>query len=151
MMRSGRPAALGRGSTVQRRVSGRKTIRSGRFTTAPSPRHRSRRGGMWLSDGLSQSQSMRLTIEIENLSVAAPIHGRFKLALHFIFAEMFVENVVKEFFRNRVVSLGVKNAVDLLQDDYVVQRGLPENNFARQNVRLRKARALGCDLDITFL
>src|ERR1035441_3330234 len=98
MMRSGRPAALGRGSTVQRRVNGRKTIRSGRFTTAPSPRHRSRRGWMWFSDGLSQSQSMRLTIEIENLGIAAPIHRRFKLALNFIFAKMLVENVVEEFF-----------------------------------------------------
>src|SRR5208282_2577629 len=105
---------------------------------------------MGLSDGLGENQTMRFAIKVENLSVAAPVHGGIELPLHFILGEMLVENVVEKFLRNGVIRLGVQDAVDLLQDYDVGKRGLAEKNFAGEDVGFRETRALGGDLNIAF-
>src|SRR5580700_4076699 len=129
MMRSGR-LAPGRGNTDQMRTSGRNAMRCGRFTAAPSRLHRGGGGRMGLSDGLGENQAVRFAIEVEDFSVAAPVHGSFELALHFILAEVFVENVVKELVGNGVISLGVQDAIDLLENHDVFERCLPKKNLA---------------------
>src|SRR5271157_2686400 len=105
---------------------------------------------MGLSDGLGENQPVRFAIEVENFSVTAPIHGGIELPPHFILAEVLVENVVEKFLRNGVIRLGMQDAVDLLQDHDVVQRGLAKENFAGENVGLGEESALGGDLDIAF-
>src|SRR5208282_6569995 len=111
-----------------------------------------RRGGwrMRFSDGLGEDQPVRFAIEVENLSVAAPVHGGFKLPLDFILAEVLVEDVVEKLLGNGAIGLGVKDAVDLLQDHDVLKSSLAEKNFAGEDVGFRETSALGGDLDIAF-
>ena len=106
---------------------------------------------MRLSGGLGEDQPVRCAIEVENLGVAAPVHGGFELPLHFILAEVLVEDVVEKFLRNGVIRLGVQNAVDLLEDHDVFKSGLAEKNLAGEDVGFREANALGGDFDIAFL
>src|ERR1700674_2804053 len=93
---------------------------------------------------------MRFAIEVENLCIAAPVHGGFELPLYFILAEVLVEDVVEKFLGNGVVGFGVQNAVDLLQDHDVFKGSLAEKNLAGEDVGFREANALGGDFDIAF-
>src|SRR5271168_218337 len=79
---------------------------------------------------------------VENLRVAAPVHRGVELALHFILGEMLVQNVVKKLVSYGVVRLPFQNTVDLLQDRYVLQCRLPEQNFARRNVGVGEHHSL---------
>src|SRR5271154_544854 len=105
---------------------------------------------MRLSDRFGEHQAMRFPIKIKNLSVAAPVHSRIKLSLHFILTEVLVEDVVEKLLGNGAISLGVQDAVDLLQNHDVFKRGLTEKNLAREDVSFRKGCALGGDLDIAL-
>src|SRR5258708_5061078 len=42
------------------------------------------------------NQSSLLAVIIKYFGVAAPVHGSFELAQHFIFGKMLIENVMKE-------------------------------------------------------
>ena len=105
---------------------------------------------MRLADRLGENEAVLGAIKIENLGVAAPVHGRIKLALHFVFTEMLVENVIEKFLRNRMIGLGMQNAVDLLQDHHVLQRRLAEEHLAAKNIGFRKMSAFGSDLNVAF-
>ncbi len=63
-----------------------------------------------------EDQASLLGVVIEDFGIASPVQGGFKLTFDFVLAEMLVQDVVEELFRNRVVRLGMKNVVDLLQD-----------------------------------
>src|SRR5271165_5973647 len=89
--------------------------------------------GMRFSDGLGKNQPSPFAIKIEDLSVAAPVHGSFKLPLHLVLAEVLVEDVVEKLLRNGVIGLGMQNAVDLLQDHDMFQRSLAEKHFASED------------------
>ena len=71
---------------------------------------------MGLGDRFRQDQPVRFPIEVKDFRIPAPVHRRFKLAFDLILAEMLIEDVIEKFFRNRVICLGMKNAVDLLED-----------------------------------
>src|ERR1035438_468589 len=105
---------------------------------------------MRLGDGLGENQAVRFAIEVENLSVAAPVHGSFELPLHFILAEVLVEDIVEKFFRNGMIGLGVQNAVDLLQDHDVFKGSVAEKNFAREDVGFREVSAVGANFNVAF-
>ena len=85
---------------------------------------------MRLSDRLSQREAMRFAIEVENFSVAPPIHRRFELAFNFVLTEVFVKYVVEKFLGNRMIMFGMENAIDLLQNYNVFKGGLTKKNFA---------------------
>src|SRR5271168_5629216 len=51
-------------------------------------------------------------VVIKNFRVAPPVHGSVKLALHFLFGKMVIENVMKKFVVNCVVRLPFQNAVN---------------------------------------
>src|SRR5579859_3440187 len=75
---------------------------------------------------LGQNDAAVFAVVVEDFGVAAPIHRGLKLALHLIFGEMLVENVMEKLIDNGVVGFAVKNAVDLLENRDVLQRGLAE-------------------------
>ena len=64
---------------------------------------------------------------------------------------MLIQNVVKKFVSNRMVRLPLKNAVDLLQDCDVLQRGLAEQNFAPLDVSIGERSPLRRELHIALL
>ena len=71
--------------------------------------------------------------------------------MHFVFGEVLVENVVKEFVGDRVIRLALQDAVDLLEDRDVFERGLAKQNLALLDVSLGEGYALRSDLDVAFL
>ena len=52
---------------------------------------------MRLRDRFCENQPMGFAIEIENLSVTAPVHRGFELPLDFILAEVLVQDIVEKF------------------------------------------------------
>jgi hypothetical protein len=92
----------------------------------------------------------RLAIEVENLSVAAPVHGSFELAPYFVLAEVLIEDIVEKLLGDGVVRLGVQDSVDLLEDNDMVKRGLAKKNLAGEDVCLRETSALSSNLNIAF-
>ena len=89
-------------------------------------------------------------VEVEQLGVAAPVDGGFKLALRLLLAELLVEHVEEELFRNGVVALGLERAGDLAQQQDVFQRGLAEELFLAQNLRVRELAAARRDGNVAL-
>src|SRR5215469_12761410 len=87
----------------------------------------SSRCASWLDDRLvfgrvfGEDEPPALGIVVEDFRVASPVHGSLELALDFILAEVLVEDVMKKFFRDGVVGLGVQNILNRLQDGHVPQ------------------------------
>jgi hypothetical protein len=52
---------------------------------------------MRLSNRFGKNQPVPFAVEIENLSVAAPVHRRVELPLYFILAKVLVEDVIEKF------------------------------------------------------
>ena len=98
-----------------------------------------------------QDEASFFRVVVEDLGVASPVHGGLKLALHFVLTEVLVENIVEEFFRNRMVRLGVQHVVDRLQNRDVAKRSVTEENLTRENVGVDEGDALGSDFDLAFL
>ena len=55
-------------------------------------------------------------VVVENFSVAAPVERGLELPLHFVGAEMFVEDVAEELFPDGVVALGMQGVFDQPQN-----------------------------------
>ena len=94
--------------------------------------------GAWLR----QDEAALLRVIIEYLGVASPVHRSFELALDFVLAEVFVENVVKEFIRDGMIGLRPENALDALQDGHMFERGFAKKYFAGEECRLRRRLSL---------
>ena len=63
---------------------------------------------------------------------------------------MLVENVVEKFVGDGVVALALQDAVDLLEDGDVFERGLAEQDLAVLNVGVGEGFALLGELDIAL-
>src|ERR1700740_681819 len=68
------------------------------------------RRGRRLNRRLGLDQTTRFTVIVEYFRVAAPVHGCFELALDFVFGEVFVKDIVKEFVGDRVVRFALEDA-----------------------------------------
>src|SRR5215475_10692857 len=73
-----------------------------------------------------QEELPLLGVVVEQLGVAAPIDGGVELADGFLFAEVFVEDVVKELVGDGVGALGGEGAGDLADQGDVIDGGLAE-------------------------
>src|ERR1700674_5904428 len=79
--------------------------------------------GLWRGDGivilcgwfrlrhLGLHQAAGTAVVVKNLRVAAPVHSRIELPLHFLFGEVLVQNVVEKLVIDRMVGLLLQNAV----------------------------------------
>src|ERR1700756_1852685 len=99
------------------------------------------RCGTWAVTGcnrrgrrLSLRQASAGPVVIEDFSIASPILGGLKLALHFVFGEMLVEDIVEKFVSDRMIGLAFQDAVDLLQNHDVLKRRFAEQNLALLNI-----------------
>src|ERR1700692_2423699 len=96
------------------------------------------------------SKPAAFSIVIENLRIPAPIHRSIELALHFLFREMLVENVVEKFVVDGMVRLPLENTVNLPQDCDVFQHCGSKQNLARLNVSIRKLHSFPRELHISL-
>src|SRR5450755_4914987 len=87
---------------------------------------------------------------IENLRVASPVHRSVELSLHFVLAEMLVENVMKEFVGDGMIGFSPENAVDALQNGHVFECGIAKKNLSVENVGFGKSYSFGCNVDVAL-
>src|SRR5579859_7444859 len=65
------------------------------------------------SSRLRESQLARGRIIVKNFGVASPLNCGFQLAPRFLFAEVFVQQIVEKFRRQRAVILGSQRLLHL--------------------------------------
>src|SRR5580693_2629261 len=87
---------------------------------------------------------------IEDLRVASPVHRSFELPLHFVLAEMLVENVVEEFIWNRMIRLRLENAFNTLQNSHMFERGFAKEHLSGENIGFGKSYSFRCNLNIAL-
>src|ERR1700739_4970646 len=105
----------------------------------------------WRFFGFGQNKAAAGRIEVEQLSVATPVDGGFKLALGFVLAELLVKHVQEEFFRNGVVTFVVEGACDLPEKQNVFGCGLTEDFLLPENFRFSVLPTSRCDDGIALL
>src|SRR5580704_8581261 len=99
-----------------------------------------------LGDGwLGKSQFSGGGVVVENFGVAAPLNRGFELAAGFLFAEMFVDQIVEKFVGERAIGFRFQRLFHLAKDRNVGQRGLAKQRFAHLDVGLAKIVASGSD------
>src|SRR5580693_4546966 len=77
----------------------------------------------------TMEQPAGLGIVIEDLGVASPVQRGLKLALDFIRAEVFVEDVAEKLLANGMIALGVQRVFDQPQYRNVLQRGFAKHGL----------------------
>src|SRR5579875_1499279 len=90
-------------------------------------------------------------VEVKEFSIAAPVDGGFKLALGFIVAELLVEHVKEEVFRDGVVAFAAECAGDLAQQQHVLKSCFAEKLLLAKNLRVSEVAAGGRNRDVAFL
>src|SRR5271169_3469027 len=92
---------------------------------------------------LGKGQLARGGVVIENLRVAPPLNGGFQLAARFVLAEVFVEEVAKEFVGERAVRFRFQGILHLAKERNMCESGFAKDRFARLDVRLSVGLSFG--------
>src|SRR3981081_2641892 len=109
------------------RATGRGRVARGAWFLAGSAAEGTRRSA------LRQRQFSAGRVVVEKFSIAAPLDCGFQLAARFVFAEMFVEKIFKEFSGQRTVGFGLESLLHLAEQGDISQNGPAENCFAFLN------------------
>src|SRR5271166_4852521 len=80
--------------------------------------------------GLRERQLAARGVVVKNLRVASPLDGSFELASCFIFAEVFVEQVLEKFGGERAIGFGLERLFHLSKNRNVDERRLTEDGLA---------------------
>src|SRR6266852_1424692 len=97
-----------------------------------------------------QSQFACGGIVIAKFGVAAPLDRCFELPASFLFAEVFVQQILEKFRGKRAVGLGFQRLFHLAKQRDVSKNGFAENVLALLNVALRESLAHGGDDGVTL-
>src|SRR5579859_1532362 len=95
-----------------------------------------------IGSSLGERQLAGSRVVVENLRVTSPLDRGFQLTPRFIFAEVLVQQIPKEFVGQRSVRLCLQRLLHLPQQRHVRQRRPAENLFSRLNIPVRKLLAL---------
>jgi hypothetical protein len=85
-----------------------------------------------------QQQPVRLRVVSKNLSVSPPIQSGVELLLNVVLREVFIQNVAKEFQRDRPVRLPLQRIPNLLNQRYMTEDSITKEFLARRDIRLGK-------------
>src|SRR5208283_781282 len=87
---------------------------------------------------LGQRQFAAGGVVVEEFGIAAPLDGGFELAARFVFAEMFIEQILKEFRGQSAIVFGFESLLHLTKKRDVGKSRLAKDGFAFLNVGVGK-------------
>src|SRR5580704_15789245 len=95
--------------------------------------------------GLGERQLPARRVVIEKLGVATPLDSRLQLPARFVFAEMFIQQVLEKLRGQRAIRFRFQRLLHLTKQGNVGQHGFAEYRFAPLDVRMRKGFPVFCE------
>jgi hypothetical protein len=99
---------------------------------------------------LGQRQLAAGGVVVEQFGVTAPLDGGFQLAARLVLAEMFIEQILKEFGGKSAVIFGFESLLHLTKKRDVGKSRFAKDGFAFLNIAFGKGQTFGSDDGVAF-